>query len=145
MKEIEIPEMFLNVPYNLLRNPSTTEPGEIQNGANCEYYVRELLREYGYAMPSRLRSSELWSDTDWTKQVAPGHQLQVFDITFFNFTEDPYGAHQGLYIGEGNILHLARHIGYPAVWSLDDFGNHERYKVFIGAKRPLIRNPNMLE
>ena len=38
------------------------------------------------------------------------------DLLLFTPAGDPYGAHVGLYSGEGQVLHLAKSVGRPAVW-----------------------------
>jgi hypothetical protein len=39
---------------------------------------------------------------------------------------------------DGRVLHLCADVGLPVVWRLGDFARHERYRVFIGAKRPRV-------
>ena len=46
-----------------------------------------------------------------------------------------YSDHVGLYIGEGEILHLSAENEYPIVQSHKSFALQKRYHYFIGAKR----------
>ena len=59
------------------------------------------------------------------------------DMLLFSPTADPYGAHVGVCVGDGRVLHLCAEVGVPAVWELDDFAKRDRYRVVIGAKRAL--------
>jgi cell wall-associated NlpC family hydrolase len=59
----------------------------------------------------------------------------------FNPTPDAYGAHVGVYLGEGRVLHLAKRIGKPAVWPLDRFAREPGYETLIGAKRVISAAP----
>jgi hypothetical protein len=57
------------------------------------------------------------------------------DLVLFNSSADPYGAHVGLWMAPDEILHLARQVGAPAVWSLAEFARHPRYATKVGFKR----------
>ncbi|MGZ6472786.1 MAG: hypothetical protein ACXWRZ_16575 [Bdellovibrio sp.] len=95
------------------------------------------MRYFGFQIGD-LRSSDLWKDTVFTTEVAD--DLQAFDIVLINKNQDSYGAHIGLCIGNNKILHLSKKEGKPVVWDLDQFGNLDEYAIYIGAKRPKLRN-----
>jgi cell wall-associated NlpC family hydrolase len=61
--------------------------------------------------------------------------LQPLDLLLWNKHEDAYGAHVGVYIGDGEAVHLSKEIGYPVLTPVDDFPNNPLYRVFIGAKQ----------
>src|SRR3954471_23808362 len=123
----DIPAAFWVVPYNAERFGAR----EIAAGANCQAFAYALLRHFGRDI-SDLRSSDLWEDTRETERVA---ELAPLDLVLFNRTADPYGAHVGVYLGAGRVIHLARRVGRPAVWPLERFACESGYEVFIGAKR----------
>ncbi|MDT7664253.1 MAG: hypothetical protein QOD04_3809, partial [Pseudonocardiales bacterium] len=87
--------------------------------------------------PPPLRSSELWADTAHTTPVdgAP----QPLDLLLFNATPDTHGAHVGVWMCDGQVLHLSAEVGVPAVWTLDTFRATDRYAVLVGAKRVITR------
>ena len=103
----------------------------MKTGANCQRFVYELLRHFGREIPE-FRSSELWRDRKYT--IAAQNPAPM-DIMLFNRSADPWGAHLGLYLGAGKVIHLSKAVGYPAIWRIGEFAGHERYRIFIGAKR----------
>ncbi|MEU7410025.1 MULTISPECIES: hydrolase [Streptomyces] len=107
-------------------------PG-LERGANCQLFAYEVLRHFGLAVPA-LRSSELWADTQSTARVPVAQPL---DLMLFNATDDAYGAHVGVMVGEGRVLHLCAEAGRPAVWGMTEFATRRRYRVLIGIKRVL--------
>ncbi|MFD7441237.1 hydrolase [Streptomyces sp. NPDC059909] len=129
-----LPDAFWTVPYVGSRFPGSASvadrPG-LAAGANCQLFAYEVLRHFDMAPPA-LRSSDLWEDTEATVRVAIARPL---DLLLFNATDDPYGAHIGVSVGQDAVLHLSREVGRPAVWRLTDFAARRRYRVLIGAKR----------
>jgi len=115
------------VPYDGARFPAR----DIAAGANCQAFAYALLRHFGRAI-SDFRSSDLWDDTRETERVADPAPL---DLLLFNRTADAYGAHVGVYMGEGRVIHLAKRVGRPAIWPFERFARESGYKVFVGAKR----------
>jgi cell wall-associated NlpC family hydrolase len=134
MSSLSIPIHFFDTYYDGSKFPGSSTCGGIQNGANCQYFAYELLRHFGFTVPD-LRSSNLWKDKISTKKVKT---LQPLDLVLFNKTKDAYGAHVGVYIGNGKVIHLSKEVGYSTVWDFEEFKKRENYKVFIGAKR--VRN-----
>ncbi len=128
---IEIPERFRQVPYNGAHYPGSANSNGLKGGANCQQFAYELLRHFGLTVPD-LRSRELWNDVAHTQQVKC---LQPLDLLLWNKTADPYGAHVGVYIGEGRAIHLSKEHGTPVIEPLTRFPQNPLYRVFIGAKR----------
>lgn len=62
---------------------------------------------------------------------------QPLDLLLFNRNDDPYGAHVAVYAGAGQVLHLAKSVGRPAIWSLGAFAARDEYRVLLGGKRVL--------
>lgn len=131
MNDLALPLYFFDSFYDGECHPLSDKCDGIENGANCQYYVFEILRYFGKTVQNQ-RSSELWSDTVCTERT---DTIELLDIVFFNKTSDPYGAHIGICVGKDRFLHLAKEIGYPTVWNMDDFLQRDIYKVFIGAKK----------
>ncbi|MEU0105364.1 hydrolase [Streptomyces sp. NPDC006251] len=129
-----LPAAFWTVPYVGSRFPGSSEvtdrPG-LEEGANCQLFAYEVLRHFGLAPPA-LRSSELWADTQATAHVSAAQPL---DLLLFNATDDAYGAHVGVWVNEGRVLHLCAEVGRPAVWEMTEFATRQRYRVLIGIKR----------
>jgi len=130
----QLPADFWAVPYVGRRFPGSRAvaglPG-VAAGANCQLFAYEVLRHFGLVPPA-LRSSELWTDTRDTLRVPAAQPL---DLLLFNATDDAYGAHVGVWVGGGTVLHLCAEMGRPAVWDLAEFAARERYRVLIGIKR----------
>jgi len=132
-----LPATFWNVPYVGARFPGSravTERPGLALGANCQLFAFEVLRHFDLAPPA-LRSSELWTDTRATVRVSVAQPL---DLLLFNATDDAYGAHVGVRVDEGRVLHLCAEAGRPAVWEMADFATRERYRVLIGIKRVIL-------
>jgi hypothetical protein len=136
MREIKIPDTFWTIPYNGAHYPGGPGVEGLKGGANCQQFAYELLRHNGFVI-GNLRSSELWEDATDTVPVAG--DLVPGDLLLFNHTRRPWGAHVAVYLGRDQAIHLARHIGKPAVWALSEF-TAPLYVYFIGAKRPSRRS-----
>ncbi len=129
-----IPARFLRVPYNGAAHPYAPATG-LREGANCQRFVFELLRHFGYEI-GPMRSSELWSDRKYTRRVMRMHPL---DILLFNHKRRAWGAHLALYLGSGRAIHLSKAVGRAAIWELDEFAQNDRYRIMVGIKRPTRR------
>ncbi|WP_328773684.1 hydrolase [Streptomyces sp. NBC_00286] len=132
-----IPADMWATPYAGARFPGSAavrdRPG-LAHGANCQlfaYAVLELFGVFGLE-PAAWRSSDLWADTRLTRRVAVAQPL---DLVLFNATDEAWGAHVGVVVGEGQILHLCAEVGRPAVWSMAEFAARERYRTLLGFKR----------
>ena len=122
--------------YNGAAHPQTNVRG-LGRGANCQRFVFELLKHFGYEI-APMRSSELCEDRTFTQRV---FRMRAFDILMFNRDERAWGAHVALYLGNGRAIHLAKAIGRPVIWDVSDFFASERYRVLVAIKRPIRRNP----
>lgn len=131
MSLLALPEKFLSVRYNGAHYPGSPNTKGLEGGANCWQFAYELLRHFGLSIPD-FRSRELWQDTTHTQKI---DTLNTFDLLLWNRSDDPYGAHVGVYIGDGKIAHLSKENGYPVIEPLVGFQDNLAYRVFIGAKR----------
>ncbi|WGZ94351.1 MAG: NlpC/P60 family protein [Candidatus Thiothrix putei] len=133
-----IPPHFLTIRYNGAHYPGSPNTNGLEGGANCQQFAYELLRHNSFSVPD-LRSRELWEDTTHTYRVT---ELTWGDLLLWNKTPDPYGAHVGVYIGDGQAIHLAKDNGYPVMERLENIAQHPAYRVFIGAKRAMLHGGN---
>ncbi|MDQ0604870.1 cell wall-associated NlpC family hydrolase [Streptomyces canus] len=134
----QLPAVYWTVPYVSSRFPGSSEVADLprlEEGANCQLFAYAVLRHFGLAPPD-LRSSELWADTQATVRVSAAQPL---DLVLFNATDDAYGAHVGVWVNEGHVLHLCAEIGRPVVWEMAEFVKRQRYRVLIGIKRVIDR------
>lgn len=131
---LPIPPQFRDVPYNAEHFPGAGTSG-LEDGANCQQYAYSVLRYFGFVIPD-FRSSELWEDTLHTR-VSPA--MQPFDLVLLNREPRAYGAHVGLCVGDGLILHLSRGIGMPALETLAEMQARPEYSHLIGCKSILVR------
>jgi hypothetical protein len=135
---LALPAAFWAVRYVAARYPGSRAVAErpgLMDGANCQLYAYGVLRHFGLDPPF-LRSSELWADTEATVRVPAARPL---DLILFNFVDDAWGAHVGVWAGDDRVLHLCAEIGRPAVWSIGDFATRSRYRTVIGVKRVVRR------
>jgi hypothetical protein len=130
----DLPDRYWNVPYAGERAPGRAPRGDLTRGANCQLWAYDVLAHFGLVVPD-LRSDELWHDTSATRRVDVPEPL---DLVLYNARDDPYGAHVGLWAGEG-VAHLCKEVGRPAVWHEREFAARPRYAVRIGFKRPALR------
>jgi cell wall-associated NlpC family hydrolase len=128
---LNVPASFWNVPYNAAYYPGAPGLNGLESGANCQHFAYSLLRHFGLIVPE-FRSSDLWADTTYTRQV---DTLELLDLLLWNSTPKAWGAHVGVYLGEQQVIHLAKSVGKPAIWSMGTFGLEPTYQYFIGAKR----------
>ena len=66
-----------------------------------------------------------------------------FDLVLLHSRADSYGAHLGVYIGDGLVLHLSRQNDVPAIETLEDLRATERYRHLIGFKSVLKRRQSV--
>lgn len=128
---LEIPDRFFHVKYVAARIPSVENPSDLSLGANCQLFAYEVLRHFGYSIPA-FRSSNLWEDKIYTDAV---NDFLPLDLMLYHDKSIAYGAHLGVYIGEGKVLHLAKSVGKPEIRPHVDFALIDQYAYFIGAKR----------
>ena len=146
LKRLSISPKFANVKYNSKMHPKNKKWNSLDDGANCQKYVYEILKvkyPYEFIKDIDYRSSELWNGSREFWTVNEYEPLEPFDIVLFNKTRDAYGAHVGLFVDEmnglsphminGGVLHLSKENGLPEVttWQMMKM----KYKYYIGAKR----------
>lgn len=105
-------------------------------GANCQRFAYALLEFYGLEAPP-WRRDDLWTDTQLSRRVTV---LAPLDLLLWNRTPEAWGAHVGVYLGEGYAAHLSKAAGIPLVQPLEAFAQRPVYRVRLGAKR-LLRRP----
>lgn len=133
---MKIPIDFLTIKYNPKQIPVDHLHHSIfEKGANCQLFAYELLRDCGKKIPP-LRSSNLWEDTENTL-VVDDSNFECLDLMLYHSEDNAWGAHVGVYIGKGLVLHLSQENGIPEVRRHESFSEIERYQYFIGAKRVL--------
>ncbi|WP_413701270.1 hypothetical protein ACLKMH_06160 [Psychromonas sp. KJ10-10] len=128
---LKIPEKFHNVKYVASRIPGVPNESDMSLGANCQVFAYNLLRALGLNPPT-LRSSELWSESEFTTTVDDFKEL---DIMLYNKSQESYGAHLGIYVGHGIVYHLSKDNGIPKFEKHLDLLKQSKYSRFIGAKR----------
>lgn len=128
---IEVPTHFWSVSYNGDCFPGAPSALGFSNGANCQHFAYEMLRHYGKRIPN-FRSSELWEDQVWTVVVS---DFEPLDLLLYNSENKSWGAHIGVFISEGKIVHLSKELGFPTMWTHNQFVSQARYKFFLGGKR----------
>lgn len=132
---IKIPARFREVRYNSGHYPGAPGVQGLKDGANCQQYAYEFLRAFGYQVPD-FRSSDLWADT---VNTVVSKCPEPFDLVLVHHKSDPWGAHVGVYLGNGLVLHLSQRIGAPAIEPLRSLTQRAEYCCLIGFKRILAR------
>jgi lipoprotein Spr len=131
---LEIPAFFWTVEYDGENFPRESVGYQLTGGANCQVFAYAILQHFGIAIPP-LRSSDLWSDTRFTRRVT---DFRPLDLLLFNRTETAWGAHVALCVGENKAIHLSASEGRPVIWRLADFAMRGEYAFFLGGKRVLV-------
>ena len=132
---VNIPNRFFEVKYVSARVPGCENQSVLSLGANCQVFAYELLRENGLDVPN-ARSSELWADDSYSQKVS---EFEPLDVMLYNNNPESYGAHVGVYIGNGEVLHLSLENGVPKIEGHEEMLRNPKYMFFIGAKR-IIRS-----
>ncbi|UWU23575.1 hypothetical protein N2601_25300 (plasmid) [Rhizobium sp. CB3060] len=127
---IAIPESFWHVAYNADHYPGAPGMMGVDGGANCQQYAYSILRHFGFSIPD-FRSSDLWADQTFTR-VSP--VMVPLGLILVHSKPTSFGAHVGLCLGGGLILHLSRSIGVPAIETLEELRNRHEYRYLIGIK-----------
>ncbi|MBT4836449.1 MAG: hypothetical protein HON94_03790 [Methylococcales bacterium] len=126
----QIPAEFFNVKYNGKQIPGS-DLSIYQSGSNCQLFAYSLLSHFGFEVPP-FRSSNLWEDEKFTERV---DSLQPLDVLLYHNKLSSWGAHVGLYLGNGQVVHLSVENEYPVIQSHDSMNEIKKYQYFIGAKR----------
>jgi murein DD-endopeptidase / murein LD-carboxypeptidase len=132
---IKIPERFYHVRYDPERYPGAPGVQGLLDGANCQQYAYEFLRAYGYTIPD-FRSSELWADAEYSTVCT---RPEPFDLVLVNEKPDPWGAHVGVCLGKGLVLHLSKRISVPVIQPLNSLTQRPGFQFLIGFKRVLMK------
>ncbi|MDH2341165.1 NlpC/P60 family protein [Bradyrhizobium sp. SSUT77] len=128
----EIPERFWQIRYDPDHDPDTRALPDLSESPNCQNFAYALLKHLGFEI-SPFRSSNLWEDRSETDLVED--ELRPLDLLLFNRTQNPWGAHVALYLGEDHAIHLSKKQSVPVIWPLVRFVELAEYRTFIGAKR----------
>lgn len=127
-----IPERFWQIRYDPDHDPNTPTLPDLSESPNCQNFAYALLKHFGFEI-FPFRSSSLWEDRIETDLVLD--ELRPLDLLLFNRTQNPWGAHVALYLGEDRAIHLSKKQSGPVIWSLAQFLELAEYRTFIGAKR----------
>jgi cell wall-associated NlpC family hydrolase len=130
---ITIPERFWKVLYDQKCYPGAPGIRGVEGGANCQQYAYDFLRAFGFTIPD-FRSSDLWVDT---AQTVFAKRPKPFDLVLVHNAPVAWGAHVGVYLGNGHILHLSKKIGAPAIESVQSIMRRAEYRYLLGFKRIL--------
>lgn len=141
------------IPYRLNRNPDTTDVEEVftnpEAGTNCELLVHAIVSARGFELP-RLRSSDLYEDTNYTNPVEDTSQAQTGDIIgLCPINKNGFrGIHVGMIwiddSGKIHIVHNARHTGRAQLQTLEDAMKHPKHAKIAWVKRPIRENLALL-
>jgi len=121
------PRWLWTVPYR------AGPPRWDSSGADAQHYAYAILALFGHHLPA-LTPAQLWADTSHTERVTAAPE--PLDLVLFNDSSDAQGAHLGVWMSSGQILHLCPEVGVPAVWTPETFRATTRYSKVVGAKRP---------
>lgn len=130
---ISIPDNLWDVRYNSA--PGAPNVQGIVGGANCQQYAYTVLRHFGFGIPD-FRSSDLWEDILHTRTAS---SPIPFDLVLVHNRRESYGAHVGVYVGDGLVLHLSRQIDASVLETLNEMRSREQYRHLIGFKTVLTR------
>jgi len=85
-----------------------------------------------------FHSSELWVDQKFTRIAI---NLQPLDLILLNRTNEAWGAHVVVCIGQDLVFHLSKLNGFPKIEYMHDLQKNPKYRCYIGAKT-VIRSGN---
>jgi hypothetical protein len=125
------PEDIGDVPYIHSAGPMAVSPASWLEGSNCQRFAYAVIALFDLKCPP-LQSSNLWEEDELTTVV---NEPEPLDLVLFNSSDEPFGAHIGLYMASDEIFHLSREVGKPAVWSFEEFAMRWRYSKIVGIKR----------
>lgn len=141
------------IPYEGARNPDTIDPKEFldepKKGGNCEVLVHAIVAARGYELP-RLRSSDIFEDTEFTEHIRDIFEAQTGDIIGLRAVgkKDFRGVHVGIIWidddSEIHVIHNAKHIGNTRLESLSEAMKHPDHANIAWVKRPIVENTELL-
>lgn len=132
---IAIPPQFWGIRYNGDNFPDALGTHGIEGGVNCQQYAYSVLRHFGFEVPD-FRSSELWDDTAHT---IISRNMKAFDLVLVHNEPRSYGAHVGVSLGRGLVLHLSKKFDLPAIETLKQMQRRDEYRHLIGFKTVRVR------
>ena len=127
-----IPDRFWRIRYDQQHDAHSPTLQSLSESPNCQNFAYALLKHFGFDIYP-FRSSNLWEDTTETCWVLG--ELRPLDLLLFNRTENPWGAHVALYLGDDQAIHLSKKQSAPVIWKFSQFLELPEYQTFIGAKR----------
>jgi hypothetical protein len=110
-------------------------PDWAPSGADAQHYAYAVLALFGRQLPP-LTPAQLWADASHTARVTAAPE--PLDLVLFNDSSDAEGAHLGVWMSPGQILHLCPEVGLPVVWTPETFRATTRYASVVGAKRCIV-------
>ncbi|OGH37737.1 MAG: hypothetical protein A3B44_00520 [Candidatus Levybacteria bacterium RIFCSPLOWO2_01_FULL_38_21] len=144
----------ISIPYRIDRNPDTTDVERVfinpEAGTNCELLVHSIVSARGFELP-RLRSSDLYEDTNYTSLVEDISQAQTGDI--IGLSPINKNGFRGIHVAmiwiddskKIHIVHNARHTGGVRLQTLEDAMQHPEHARIAWIKRPIRENPTLLQ
>ena len=143
------------IPYRPDRNPDTTPVEEVfenpEEGTNCELLVHAIVSARGFVLPLGIRSSEIYFDREFTREISDLSQAQTGDI--IGLSSQKKAGFKGIHIGivwkdnEGNfyVVHNARHAGFAKTQTIDETMEYSEHEKIAWIKRPDKENPALLQ
>ncbi|MCL5746673.1 MAG: hypothetical protein M1277_00100 [Patescibacteria group bacterium] len=108
--------------------------------------MQAIVRARGFVLPDRIRSSELYKDTEYTKIINDISNVQTGDIVGLCPLDktDFWGIHVGIiWIDDTDttyVVHNAKHTGALQRERIEDALKHERHNKIAWIKRPIVKN-----
>ena len=138
-------------PYIYQRHPVNTKPErfltEPHEGGNCELVTHAVTMARGFELP-RVRSSELFADTIYTKAVDDVSKAKTGDI--IGLCKKDKVDYRGIHMGilwlptdkETYLVHNARHEGHVKLQTLEEAMHYGEHAKIAWIKRPIKNNPS---
>ncbi len=143
------------IPYRPNRNPDTTPVKEVftnpEAGTNCELLVHAIVQARGFVLPSGIRSSELYYDTQYTETIEDVSQAQTGDIIGLAPLEKVgfKGIHMGVIWRDQtnriHIVHNAKHTGAVQTQDLEKAMQYRGHKKIAWIKRPIVQASSFVD
>lgn len=141
-------------PYDISRNPKTTSPAEFldnpEKGGNCELMVQAIVSARGFILP-RLRSSEIYEDTEYTEKIGNIFLSETGDIVGLKARnkKDFHGIHIGIILidndGEIHLVHNTKHMGRAMIEPIAEAIQYPQHDTIAWIKRPMKEDPSLLQ
>lgn len=137
------------IPYRIDRNPDTTTIEEVltnpEAGTNCELLVHAIVSARGFVLPLGIRSSEIYFDREFTREINDLLQAQTGDI--IGLCSLGKKGFRGIHIGiiwrdqadKINIVHNAKHTGAVQTQGLEEAMRYRGHEKIAWIKRPVVQ------